>query len=123
MELCDRECVPQISSGRISSAHSRVKTWALVLCLVLTAAPAVTANAQSPIRIGVSVGVSGQYAALGQNQVRGHQLCVKDINAAGGVLGRKLDLKIEDDKSQPAEAVRIYEKFLTQDKVEAVLGP
>ena len=82
-----------------------------------------TVQAQAPIRVGVSVGVSGQYAALGQNQVRGHQLCVKDVNAAGGVLGRKVDLIVEDDKSLPKEAVRIYEKFLAQDKVDAVLGP
>ena len=83
----------------------------------------VTVQAQAPIRVGVSVGVSGQYAALGQNQVRGHQLCVKDVNAAGGVLGRKVELIVEDDKSLPKEAVRIYEKLLAQDKVDAVLGP
>ena len=91
--------------------------------LASAACVAATASAQAPIRVGVSVGISGQYAALGQNQVRGHQLCVKDLNAAGGVLGRKVDLRVEDDKSQPAEAVKIYEKFLTQDKVDAVLGP
>jgi len=96
--------------------------WRLLM-LASAACVAATASAQAPIRVGVSVGISGQYAALGQNQVRGHQLCVKDLNAAGGVLGRKVDLRVEDDKSQPAEAVKIYEKFLTQDKVDAVLGP
>jgi branched-chain amino acid transport system substrate-binding protein len=82
-----------------------------------------SAAAQAPIRVGVSVGISGQYAPLGQNQVRGHQLCVKDTNAAGGVIGRKIDLIVKDDKSQPKDAARIYEQFLTQDKVDAVLGP
>ena len=91
--------------------------------LVYTACIALTANAQAPIRIGVSVGLSGQYAELGQNQARGHQLCVKDTNATGGVLGRKIELRIEDDRSQPAEAVRIYEQFINTDKVDEILGP
>lgn len=96
---------------------------AVIFLLFLAGALPAVVQAQAPIRIGVSVGISGQYAALGQNQVRGHQLCVKDTNAAGGVLGRKIEITAEDDKSQPKEAVRIYEKFLTQDKVDAVLGP
>ncbi len=82
-----------------------------------------TAEAQRPIWIGVSVGVTGQFAALGQNQVRGHQLCTKDANSKGGVLGRKVELILEDDQSQAANAVRIYEKLLTEDRVDAVLGP
>ena len=82
------------------------------------------ASGQSPpIRVGVSVGTTGQFAALGQNQVRGHQLCVKDANDRGGVLGRKVELLVEDDQSQAANAVRIYEKLIAQDKVDAVLGP
>ncbi len=66
---------------------------------------------------------SGAYAALGQNQVRGYQLCVKHTNDKGGVLGRRLELVVEDDRSDPAAAIRIYEKLVTQDKVDAVLGP
>ena len=82
------------------------------------------AEGQSPpIRVGVSVGTTGQFAALGQNQVRGHQLCAKDANDRGGVLGRKIELLVEDDQSQAANAVRIYEKLIAQDKVDAVLGP
>lgn len=82
------------------------------------------AESQSPpIRVGVSAGTTGQFAALGQNQVRGHQLCVKDINDKGGVLGRKVELLVEDDQSQIPNAVRIYEKLIGQDKVDAVLGP
>ena len=96
---------------------------AACLFVLLGAVVPISVHAQAPVRIGVSVGISGQYAALGQNQVRGHQLCVKDVNAAGGVIGRKVELIVEDDKSLPKEAVRIYTKLLTQDKVDAVLGP
>jgi len=81
------------------------------------------AGAQQPIRIGASMSQTGSFSALGQNQLRGYTLCVKQTNEKGGVLGRKLELLIEDDQSQPERAARIYEKLITQDKVNAVLGP
>jgi branched-chain amino acid transport system substrate-binding protein len=81
-------------------------------------------QAQPPIRIGASLSHSGSFAALSQNQVgRGYPLCFKHVNEKGGVLGRRLELVLEDDQSQPATAARIYEKFVTQDKVDLVLGP
>jgi branched-chain amino acid transport system substrate-binding protein len=81
------------------------------------------AEAQPPIRIGASVSQTGAYALLGQNQLRGYQLCVRHTNEKGGVLARALELVAGDDRSEPAPAVRIYEKLITQDKVDAVLGP
>ena len=63
------------------------------------------------------------YAALGQNQLRGYQLCVKQANEKGGALGRKLELIVEDDESTAARATAIYEKLVTQAKVDAILGP
>ena len=81
------------------------------------------ADAQPPIRVGASISQTGPYAAPAQNQLRGYRLCVKHINEKGGVLGRKLELIVEDDRSQPATAARIYEKLITQDKVDAILGP
>ena len=80
-------------------------------------------EAQSPLRIGASISQTGPYAAPAQNQLRGYRLCVKHTNERGGVLGRKLELVVEDDQSQPATAARIYEKLITQDKVDAILGP
>ena len=79
--------------------------------------------AQAPIRIGASLSMTGSFAELGQNQLRGYQLCVKHANEKGGTLGRKLELIVEDDQSQAPVAVRIYEKLITQDKVDAILGP
>ena len=79
--------------------------------------------AQQPVRVGASLSLSGTYAPFGPIQLRGYQLCIKHTNDKGGVLGRKLELVVEDDQSQPATAVRIYEKLVAQDKVEAILGP
>jgi branched-chain amino acid transport system substrate-binding protein len=79
--------------------------------------------AQGPIKIGASMSTTGTNAALGQNQLRGYQLCVKHANEKGGVLGRKLELVSYDDGSDPGAAVRLYEKLITQDKVNLLLGP
>ena len=79
--------------------------------------------AQPPVRIGASLSLTGSYAALGQNRQRGYQLCIKHTNDRGGVLGRNLELVLHDDGSDPATAVRLYEKLIAQDKVDLVLGP
>jgi branched-chain amino acid transport system substrate-binding protein len=81
------------------------------------------AQGQPPLRIGASLSQTGAYAPLAQNQLRGYQLCVRHTNDKGGVLGRRLELAVEDDRSEPAEAARIYEKLVTRDRVDAVLGP
>jgi branched-chain amino acid transport system substrate-binding protein len=81
------------------------------------------AEAQSPLRIGASLSQSGSFAALGQDQFRGYQLCVKHANEKGGVLGRRIELLAEDDHSNAATAVAIYERLITRDKVDAILGP
>jgi branched-chain amino acid transport system substrate-binding protein len=93
------------------------------LLVLLTAVCSGAAQAQQPIRIGASLSQTGSFAALGQNQLRGYQLCIKHANEKGGVLGRKLELIVEDDQSQAPVAVGIYEKLITQVKVDAILGP
>ena len=80
-------------------------------------------DAQQPLRIGASLAQTGPYAAPGQNQLRGYRLCVKHANEKGGVLGRRIELIVEDDQSKAPTAVAIYEKLITQDKVDAILGP
>ena len=99
------------------------KVFAVALLAALAWAVTPVAEAQPPIRIGASLSQTGAYAALGQNRLRGSQLCVKHLNDKGGVLGRKLELVVYDDGSDPATAVRLYEKLITQDKVDLVLGP
>jgi len=99
------------------------KVFAVALFVALALAVAPVTEAQPPIRIGASASKTGTYAALGQNQLRGYQLCVKHTNEKGGLLGRKLEFVVEDDQSQPATAIRIYDRLITQEKVDLVLGP
>jgi branched-chain amino acid transport system substrate-binding protein len=111
--------------------RSRVTTLLLstlalsVSALLVTSllAASTLAQTQTPIRIGASLSVTGTYAALGQNQQRGYQLCAKHVNERGGVLGRKIEFVFYDDQSEPATAVRLYERLITQDKVDLLIGP
>ena len=70
-----------------------------VMIFALSIDLAAVAKAQLPLRIGASVFQTGAYAALGQKQLRGYQLCVKHLNEKGWVLGRKLELVVHDDGS------------------------
>ncbi|MGH7311351.1 MAG: amino acid ABC transporter substrate-binding protein [Candidatus Rokuibacteriota bacterium] len=99
------------------------KVLAVALLVALAWAVAPVTEAQPPIRIGMSLSQTGRYAVPGQNHLRARQLCVKHTNEKGGVLGRPLKLVVEDDQSEPTTAVRLYEKLITQDKVDAILGP
>ena len=68
------------------------KVFAVAFLVALAWAVAPGAEAQAPIRIGASLAQTGALSALGQNQLRGYQLCVKHLKDKGGVLGRRLEL-------------------------------
>lgn len=87
------------------------------LCLGLTAVRSAT-----PIRIGEFASLTGKEAAFGQSSHKGTMLAVQEINAAGGVLGRPLELVFEDNQSKPGESATIVRKLITRDKVVAILG-
>jgi branched-chain amino acid transport system substrate-binding protein len=103
-------------------SHAR-KVFAVALLAALASGVAPVTEAQRPLRIGMSLSQTGPYAAPGQNHLRGRQLCVRHANEKGGVLGRRIELIVEDDQSKAPSAVAIYEKLISQDKVDAILGP
>ena len=75
------------------------------------------AVADEPFKIGVSVGLTGYAAATDRAWRDGLDVAVADINAHGGVLGRKIELVIEDNKSEPQVAVTVYRKMIGADNV------
>src|SRR5262245_61600501 len=99
------------------------KTLGALAVAAALLAVGVATEAQSPIRIGASLSLTGTYAKLGKNQHEGYQLCQKDLNAKGGLLGRKVEFVVYDDQSMPPTGVRLYEKLITEDKVDVVMGP
>ena len=94
------------------SLRARIVATGLVITGVALGSGDVAAG-QPAIRIGASLSHSGAYEALSQNQVgRGYALCVKHANEKGGVLGKKIELVIEDNKSNPTEAAAVAEKLI-----------
>ncbi|MEZ5907732.1 MAG: ABC transporter substrate-binding protein [Hyphomicrobiaceae bacterium] len=80
------------------------------------------AIAQDVIVIGVSQPLTGAVAASGNYVVQGAKIAEDAINAKGGVLGKKIRLIIEDNKSNPTEAVATAEKLIVKDKVPVLMG-
>lgn len=75
-----------------------------------------------PIKIGMITSLSGAYTPLGTNDKLGAEQEVAAINAAGGINGRKIDLVVEDDGTNPTQAVTDYQT-LVSDGVMAIVGP
>ena len=104
--------------------------WALALTVLMLAsvvagcggdkkpAPA----AATDIKIGANWELTGGQATFGQSSVNGAKLALKEVNATGGVLGKKITLVVADNKSEPSESTNAITKLITQDKVVAVLG-
>jgi branched-chain amino acid transport system substrate-binding protein len=79
--------------------------------------------ADEPIKIGLDNPLTGTFAALGKNELIGCQLAVDQINAKGGILGRKVDLLVEDSTSgDAATAVQKATKLVERDKVDFLIG-
>jgi len=74
------------------------------------------------IKVGVYGDLTGQTSSFGQSTKNGIELAVDEINAAGGVNGKKIQLVIEDDQGRPEQAKTVVQKLISTDKVQAVLG-
>src|SRR5579864_5664883 len=78
---------------------------------------------KSPITIGISLSLSGDFSADGQAFQKGYALWVHDQNAKGGLLGHPIQLKVLSDASSPAQVVTNYNTLIGSDKVPLVFGP
>ena len=102
---------------------NRTKTWAAVAgATAFTALTALSAHAQDTIKIGVSEPLTGAVAASGNYVTNGARIAADVINKKGGVLGKQIELVIEDNKSNPREAVNSAEKLILKDKVPVMMG-
>jgi branched-chain amino acid transport system substrate-binding protein len=73
--------------------------------------------------VGTSVALTGKYARTGQDQLNGFNMWVEEVNARGGLLGSKVRLVHYDDESKPETGAKLYEKLITDDKVDLLIGP
>jgi branched-chain amino acid transport system substrate-binding protein len=79
-------------------------------------------SAAESIRIGAYSSLTGKEATWGQAFEKGTRLAVDEINTAGGVLNRPLELLLEDNQSKPGDSATVVRKLISRDKVVAVLG-
>ena len=77
---------------------------------------------QQPIKIGVLYPLTGAGAVYGAPALVGHQMAIEELNAKGGILGRKVESFERDDKLNPAAASSTMKELITKDKVDIVLG-
>src|ERR1700737_4869443 len=82
-----------------------------------------TGGAGPPLVIGASMSLSGDFADLADPAKKGYDLWAATVNAKGGLLGRKVSLKIVDDASNPTQVVSNYQNLITADHVDLVFGP
>jgi branched-chain amino acid transport system substrate-binding protein len=94
----------------------------LLLTLAATLFAAAPAPAQDTMKLGLVAAMSGQSAKSGEAIVRGLSLAVDEINAKGGVLGKKVELLVRDDESNPAKGVVAARELVQREKVAAFFG-
>jgi branched-chain amino acid transport system substrate-binding protein len=89
---------------------------------LLASSPAVWAAGGAPVKIGMLDPRTGTYAANGGDEIRGAKMATDQINAAGGILGRPLQLVVEDSQGLPGPSVAKAQKLVSQDKVDFLIG-
>ncbi|HUP06650.1 MAG TPA: ABC transporter substrate-binding protein, partial [Caldimonas sp.] len=97
----------------------RAKTTFAALALSCALAPAV---AQNNVKIGSILSVTGPAAFLGEDMKAGMELAIDEINAKGGVLGRKIEWFFYDAESQTQKGLTETRRLLDQDKVDMIVG-
>lgn len=103
-----------LSRGRFMALLGTVGSLALVGCG--------GGGGGDTILVGEFASLTGKEATFGISSHEGTQLAIEEINAAGGVLGKKLELKTEDDQSKAGEPANVVNKLISKDGVVAVLG-
>ncbi|WP_213774817.1 amino acid ABC transporter substrate-binding protein [Bradyrhizobium sp. dw_78] len=96
----------------------RICTIAILGCL----SPAL-AQAEAPIKIGLAISETGPSSPPSLFELRGYELAIQEINQAGGILHRPLELVKYDDQGNPSTAAQLYQKLLTSDRVDLMLSP
>lgn len=78
---------------------------------------------EGPIKIGASLSLTGDYARIAADQENAYRLFVEQLNEKGGLLGREVELIVLDDRSTPETGARLYERLITEENVDLLMGP
>ena len=96
--------------------------FALAVVMLMLAVVPAGAQAPQPIRVGFSSAMSGPSAITGEGVMWGATMAVDEINAKGGIMGRKVEVYFGDNKGTPGEAVSAVRKLVDVDKVDVIVG-
>lgn len=103
---------------------SRRRTLGLLAgSLIAGAGPAWGGSPNLPLRIGLSLGLTGAYVSESVMQLLAYLLWTEEINTRGGLLGRQVELVVRDDRSDPTQAREHYETLITRDRVDLLFSP
>jgi branched-chain amino acid transport system substrate-binding protein len=105
------------------TAASAVTALAVAACGTTSASTTSSTSSAKPITVGISLPLTGSFAADGQATQNGYKLWASDVNTNGGLLGRPVRLKIIDDKSNEQLVTSQYTQLITQDHVDLTLAP
>ena len=92
--------------------------WFLILPLLSG-----ISHAADTIRVGTTQPLTGKFKDFGEEQLRGLQMWVHDINARGALLGKTVELVYYDDYSEPDRSALLYRQLIEKDKVDLLIGP
>ena len=106
----------------MSGPITRRKTLAIAGTALAAMAMPVAAQSEKPLKIGFSMALSGGLAGGGKAALLAYQIWAEEVNARGGLLGRKVELVYYDDQSNPSAVPSIYTKLLDVDKVDLLLS-
>jgi len=101
---------------------SRLKSWLSGGAIALSMAIAGAAHAQQPLKIGFGMSLTGPLAGNGKAALISMEIWKDDVNAKGGILGRKVEFVYYDDQTNPSTVPCIYNKLLDVDKVDLVVS-
>src|SRR5210317_143903 len=96
---------------------------AILLACLLFCGMAQAEDKRGVIRIGATASLSGGYQVPGTSQAQGLRMWADDVNKRGALLGKRVELVTYDDTSDAATSAALYEKLITEDRVDLLIGP
>ena len=121
-----RATLPWFSKNAIALSAVALSVGVLAACSSSSSSSSASTNnsaSKTPITIGASLSLTGDFDADGVAYKEGYELWAKDVNATGGILGRQVKLTILNDDSSPNQVVTNYETLINTDHVDLTFGP
>src|ERR1039458_7856410 len=108
--------------SRIVGRRTILKAGAAIAALQVTSPFIIRARGETPVRIGLVDPLTGVYAAIAQGEVEGAKLATDQLNKKGGILGRPVELLVEDSANDVGIGVQKTRKLIERDQVSFIIG-